>query len=143
MADAGLSKLKYSGKRRKGQEGVKRLHIHEPGCDICAQTDPSHRSMSGGSALGVQNEKNGGFEKRSAEEMKLICAIYDEEASAEPSTSDHFLVFKQTCKSLTHSGPTYAEKQRRVVIYTGEQYSGRRTLEQYLEALMYLIPETI
>ncbi|KRZ87158.1 hypothetical protein T08_14885 [Trichinella sp. T8] len=132
MADAGLSKLKYSGKRRKGQEGVKRLHIHEPGCDICAQTDPSHRSMSGGSALG-----------RSAEEMKLICAIYDEEASAEPSTSDHFLVFKQTCKSLTHSGPIYAEKQRRVVIYTGEQYSGRRTLKQYLEALMYLIPETI
>ncbi|XP_003382179.1 putative proline--tRNA ligase [Trichinella spiralis] len=51
--------------------------------------------MSGGSALGVQNGKNGGFEKRSAEETKLICAMYDEEASAEPSTSDHFLVFKQ------------------------------------------------
>ncbi|KRY30897.1 Bifunctional glutamate/proline--tRNA ligase [Trichinella spiralis] len=85
------------------QERVKRLHIHEPGCDICAQADPSHRSMSGGSALGVQNGKNGGFEKRSAEETKLICAMYDEEASAEPSTSDHFLVFKQAHWSIAAS----------------------------------------
>ncbi|KRX24210.1 hypothetical protein T07_3802 [Trichinella nelsoni] len=99
---AGLFKLKCSGKRRKGQEGVKRLHIHEPRCDICAQADPSHRSMSGGSTLGVQNGKNGGFEKRNAEETKPICAIYDEEASAEPSTSDHFLVFKQV-KSMLYN----------------------------------------
>ncbi|XP_003369295.1 conserved hypothetical protein [Trichinella spiralis] len=30
---------------------MQRLNIHEPGCDICAQADPSHGSMPGGSAL--------------------------------------------------------------------------------------------
>ncbi|KRX13267.1 hypothetical protein T07_8551 [Trichinella nelsoni] len=37
----------------------------------------------------------------------------------------------------------YAEKQRRVMMYTGECISGRRTMEQFLEALMYLMPEPI
>ncbi|KRY28635.1 hypothetical protein T01_7064 [Trichinella spiralis] len=33
------------------QEGVKRHSIHEPGCDICAQANPSHGSVPDGSAL--------------------------------------------------------------------------------------------
>ncbi|KRX47763.1 hypothetical protein T05_2374 [Trichinella murrelli] len=47
----------------EGQEGVKRHSIHEPGCGICAQTNPSHGSMPDGSALGIQNGKNRSFEK--------------------------------------------------------------------------------
>ncbi|XP_003382149.1 conserved hypothetical protein [Trichinella spiralis] len=37
----------------------------------------------------------------------------------------------------------YAQKQRRVAQYTGEYTNGRRTLEQFLAALMYLTPEPI
>ncbi|KRX14366.1 hypothetical protein T07_7430 [Trichinella nelsoni] len=37
----------------------------------------------------------------------------------------------------------YAEKQQRFMIYTDEYTSGRRTLERYLEASMYLTPELI
>ncbi|KRX25643.1 hypothetical protein T07_10954 [Trichinella nelsoni] len=37
----------------------------------------------------------------------------------------------------------YAEKQRQVAQYTGEYTNGRRTLEQFLEALMYVTPELI
>ncbi|KRZ00243.1 hypothetical protein T11_3299 [Trichinella zimbabwensis] len=45
--------------------------------------------------------------------------------------------------SIRQIGNRYAEKQRRVVIYSGEYTSGRRTSEQFLEALMYLTPEQI
>ncbi|KRY42870.1 hypothetical protein T01_11144 [Trichinella spiralis] len=37
----------------------------------------------------------------------------------------------------------YAEKQRLVIRYTDDCTSGRHTLEQFLEALMYLPPEQI
>ncbi|KRX31720.1 hypothetical protein T05_15151 [Trichinella murrelli] len=37
----------------------------------------------------------------------------------------------------------YAQKQRQVAQYTGEYTNGRRTLEQFLEALMYITPEPI
>ncbi|KRX65634.1 hypothetical protein T06_2875 [Trichinella sp. T6] len=37
----------------------------------------------------------------------------------------------------------YAEKQRPVMMYTGEYTSGGRTIEPFLEALMYLMPEPI
>ncbi|KRZ86593.1 hypothetical protein T08_7341 [Trichinella sp. T8] len=37
----------------------------------------------------------------------------------------------------------YAQKQRQVARYTGEYTNGRRTLEQFLEALMYITPEPI
>ncbi|KRY33001.1 hypothetical protein T01_11445, partial [Trichinella spiralis] len=37
----------------------------------------------------------------------------------------------------------YAQKQRRVAQYTSEYTNGRRTLEQFLAALMYLTPEPI
>ncbi|KRX18790.1 hypothetical protein T07_6445 [Trichinella nelsoni] len=58
----------------KRQEGMQRLNIHEPGCDICAQADPSHGSMPGGSALDCDEEASA--------------------VSAEPSTSGYFPVFK-------------------------------------------------
>ncbi|KRY09167.1 hypothetical protein T12_8305 [Trichinella patagoniensis] len=37
----------------------------------------------------------------------------------------------------------YAEKRRLVIRYTSDCTSGRHTLEQFLEALMYLPPEQI
>ncbi|KRX34023.1 Retrovirus-related Pol polyprotein from transposon [Trichinella murrelli] len=37
----------------------------------------------------------------------------------------------------------YVQKQRQVAQYTGEYTNGRRTLEQFLEALMYITPEPI
>ncbi|KRZ10764.1 hypothetical protein T11_13407 [Trichinella zimbabwensis] len=76
--------------------------------------------------------------------------IYDEEAaSAEPSTFGHFPIFKRVLSRDPIAGysrrvnRSYTEKQRRALIYTGEHTSGRRTFEQYLEALMYLTPELI
>ncbi|KRZ66484.1 hypothetical protein T10_3295 [Trichinella papuae] len=45
--------------------------------------------------------------------------------------------------SIRQIGNRYAEKQRRVVIYSDENTGGRRTSEQFLEALMYLTPEQI
>ncbi|KRZ05543.1 hypothetical protein T11_1298 [Trichinella zimbabwensis] len=44
---------------------------------------------------------------------------------------------------LRRLNQTYAAMQRQVMIHTGECTSGRRSLEQYLEALMYLTPELI
>ncbi|XP_003366200.1 conserved hypothetical protein, partial [Trichinella spiralis] len=44
--------------------------------------------------LAYKIKKRAILTKRSAEETKPILAIYDEEASAEPSTSDYFPFFK-------------------------------------------------
>ncbi|KRY08815.1 hypothetical protein T01_15619, partial [Trichinella spiralis] len=45
--------------------------------------------------LAYKIKKRAVLTKRSAEETKPIPAIYDEEASAEPSTSDYFPFFKR------------------------------------------------
>ncbi|KRX62278.1 hypothetical protein T09_10465 [Trichinella sp. T9] len=45
--------------------------------------------------------------------------------------------------SIRQKNNKYAEKQRRVMIYIGEYTSGRRTLERFLEALIYLTPQPI
>ncbi|KRY31426.1 hypothetical protein T03_10473, partial [Trichinella britovi] len=42
---------------------------------------------------------------------------------------------------LRRVNKVYAQKQRQVAQYTGEYTNGRRTLEQFLEALMYITPE--
>ncbi|KRX45386.1 hypothetical protein T05_6568 [Trichinella murrelli] len=44
---------------------------------------------------------------------------------------------------LRQVNKVYAEKQQRVAQYTGEYTNGSRTLEQLLEALMYITPEPI
>ncbi|KRY43800.1 hypothetical protein T03_17037 [Trichinella britovi] len=44
---------------------------------------------------------------------------------------------------LRRFNKVYAQKQRQVAQYTGEYTNGRRTLEQFLEALMYITPEPI
>ncbi|KRY28631.1 hypothetical protein T01_15589, partial [Trichinella spiralis] len=43
-----------------------------------------------------------------------------------------------TVGDLRRVSKVYAEKQRQVAQYTGEYTNGRRTLEQFLEALMYI-----
>ncbi|KRX70896.1 hypothetical protein T06_6869 [Trichinella sp. T6] len=48
-----------------------------------------------------------------------------------------------TVGDLRRVNRVYAQKQRRVAQYTGEYTNGRRTLEQFLAALMYLTPEPI
>ncbi|KRX13019.1 hypothetical protein T07_7291 [Trichinella nelsoni] len=48
-----------------------------------------------------------------------------------------------TVGDLRRVNRVYAQKQRQVAQYTGECTNGRRTLEQFLEALMYITPETI
>ncbi|KRY45509.1 hypothetical protein T03_6006 [Trichinella britovi] len=48
-----------------------------------------------------------------------------------------------TVGDLRRVNRVYAQKQRRVAQYTGEYTNGRRTLEQFLEALMYITPEPI
>ncbi|KRX36271.1 hypothetical protein T05_11328 [Trichinella murrelli] len=48
-----------------------------------------------------------------------------------------------TVGDLRRVSKVYAEKQRQVAQYTGEYTNGRRTLEQFLEALMYITPELI
>ncbi|KRZ82025.1 hypothetical protein T08_1080, partial [Trichinella sp. T8] len=53
--------LKYTG-----QKVVQRLSIHQPGCDIYAQADPSHGYMPDGSALSVKNEKMAVLKKQCA-----------------------------------------------------------------------------
>ncbi|KRY04079.1 hypothetical protein T12_4953, partial [Trichinella patagoniensis] len=45
--------------------------------------------------LAYKMEKRAVLAQRSAEETKPIPAIYDEEASAEPSTSGHFPLFRR------------------------------------------------
>ncbi|KRY42998.1 hypothetical protein T01_12884 [Trichinella spiralis] len=45
--------------------------------------------------------------------------------------------------SIRQISSRYAEKQQRVMIYTREYTIGSRTLERFLEALMYLTPEPI
>ncbi|KRZ56070.1 hypothetical protein T02_1270 [Trichinella nativa] len=52
--------------------------------------------------LAYKMEKIAVLKKRSAEETKPIRAIYDEKASAVPSTSDYFPVFKRV-KSMMYS----------------------------------------
>ncbi|KRY29747.1 hypothetical protein T01_1340 [Trichinella spiralis] len=103
------------------------------------------------------NGKKAALKKRSAEEAKTIPQIYDEEAaaaSAELSTSGQFPFFEKSgVQCINNGNPAagsirqisnrYAEKQRRLMMYTGECISGRRTMEQFLEALMYLMPEPI
>ncbi|KRY09277.1 hypothetical protein T12_14593 [Trichinella patagoniensis] len=44
---------------------------------------------------------------------------------------------------LKRVNKVYAQKQRQVAQYTGEYTNSRRTLEQFLEALMYITPEPI
>ncbi|KRY54294.1 hypothetical protein T03_13436 [Trichinella britovi] len=48
-----------------------------------------------------------------------------------------------TVGDLRRVNKVYAEKQQRVAQYTGECTNGSRTLEQLLEALMYITPELI
>ncbi|KRZ00298.1 hypothetical protein T11_13743, partial [Trichinella zimbabwensis] len=48
-----------------------------------------------------------------------------------------------TVGDLRRVNIVYAKKQQRVAQYTGEYTNGRRTLEQFLEALMYIKPEAI
>ncbi|KRZ05321.1 PiggyBac transposable element-derived protein 3 [Trichinella zimbabwensis] len=48
-----------------------------------------------------------------------------------------------TVGDLRRVNRVYAEKQQRVAQYTGEYTNGRRTLEQFLAALMHLTPEPI
>ncbi|KRY22614.1 hypothetical protein T12_6157 [Trichinella patagoniensis] len=167
--------------------------------------------------LAYKMEKIAVLKKRSAEETKPIRAIYDEKASAVPSTSDYFrflngllgqtktwgtngtfkvlpqwyqqlftihafvagklvpavywqewitderlplwnvhnlliamgtliqqvLSKNATVGDLRRVNKVYAEKQQRVAQYTGEYTSGSCTLEQYLEALMYITTELI
>ncbi|KRX14006.1 hypothetical protein T07_1503 [Trichinella nelsoni] len=45
--------------------------------------------------------------------------------------------------SIRERSSRYAERQQRVMIYTDEYTSGRRTFERFLEALMYLTPDPI
>ncbi|XP_003377264.1 hypothetical protein Tsp_01459 [Trichinella spiralis] len=45
--------------------------------------------------------------------------------------------------SIRQISSRYAEKQQRVMIYTREYTIGSRTLERFLEALMYLTPDPI
>ncbi|KRY10677.1 hypothetical protein T12_16614 [Trichinella patagoniensis] len=44
---------------------------------------------------------------------------------------------------LTALHRVYAQKQRQVAQYTGEYTNGRRTLEQFLEALRYVTSKPI
>ncbi|KRZ71555.1 hypothetical protein T10_5355 [Trichinella papuae] len=48
-----------------------------------------------------------------------------------------------TVGDLRRVNRVYAEKQQRVEQYTGEYTNGSHTLEQFLEALMYITPEPI
>ncbi|KRY37921.1 hypothetical protein T01_10286 [Trichinella spiralis] len=48
-----------------------------------------------------------------------------------------------TVGDLRRVNKVYAEKQQRVAQYTCEYTNGSRTLEQFLEALMYITPELI
>ncbi|XP_003372673.1 hypothetical protein Tsp_11413 [Trichinella spiralis] len=48
-----------------------------------------------------------------------------------------------TVGDLRRVNRVYAQKQRRVAQYTGEYTNGRRTLEQFLEALMDITPHSI
>ncbi|KRZ01821.1 hypothetical protein T11_5945 [Trichinella zimbabwensis] len=48
-----------------------------------------------------------------------------------------------TVGDLRRVNRVYVEKQQRVEQYTGEYINGSRTLEQFLEALMYITPEPI
>ncbi|KRZ82162.1 hypothetical protein T08_404 [Trichinella sp. T8] len=48
-----------------------------------------------------------------------------------------------TVGDLRRVNKVYAQKQRQVAQYTGEYTNRRRTLEQFLEALMYITPELI
>ncbi|KRY58524.1 hypothetical protein T03_17110 [Trichinella britovi] len=48
-----------------------------------------------------------------------------------------------TVGDLRRVNRVYAQKQRQVARYTGEYTNGRRTLEQFLEALMYITPVPI
>ncbi|KRZ56024.1 hypothetical protein T02_12790 [Trichinella nativa] len=48
-----------------------------------------------------------------------------------------------TVGDLRRVNKVYAEKQQRVAQYTGEYTSGSCTLEQYLEALMYITTKLI
>ncbi|KRY71692.1 hypothetical protein T4A_10617, partial [Trichinella pseudospiralis] len=87
--------------------------------------------------LAYKMEKKAILKKRSAEETTPIPTIYEQEASAasaDPSTACQFPVFKLSS--------VYAEKQR-VLQYTGEYISGRRTVEQFIESLLYITPEPI
>ncbi|KRZ01569.1 hypothetical protein T11_13016 [Trichinella zimbabwensis] len=88
-------KLRYTGLVYFGikQRRLKGCHMDKPGCDICDHEKRSHRKLPAN------------LKKRSAEETKSIPAIYDEEASvasAVPSTSDHFPLFKRV-KSMMYN----------------------------------------
>ncbi|KRY60569.1 hypothetical protein T03_6012 [Trichinella britovi] len=48
-----------------------------------------------------------------------------------------------TVGDLRRVSKVYAQKQVQVAQYTGEYTNGRRTLQQILEALMYITPEPI
>ncbi|KRZ92872.1 hypothetical protein T08_7727 [Trichinella sp. T8] len=48
-----------------------------------------------------------------------------------------------TVGDLRRLNRVYAQKQRQVAQYTGEYTNVRRTLKQFLEALMYITPEPI
>ncbi|KRX52815.1 hypothetical protein T09_7633, partial [Trichinella sp. T9] len=63
--------------------------------------------------LAYKMEKKAVLKKRSAEEIKLILAIYDEEvsaASAVPSVSGNFLLFKRMKSTMNSHRTTMAGK---------------------------------
>ncbi|KRX20175.1 hypothetical protein T07_7804, partial [Trichinella nelsoni] len=154
--------------------------------------------------LAYKMEKKAVLKKRSAEETKPIPAIYDEEASAasaEPSTSGHFPLFKRVKSTMySHRAKRYPklpehrrdlqipvpfrttkagdecllwqsasrhilrhlgfyellqllideqrstetlnhELQQRITALTAEYDGGTRTLEQFLRAVAYRVPE--
>ncbi|KRY40764.1 hypothetical protein T01_11502 [Trichinella spiralis] len=82
--------------------------------------------------------------RAAALEVDLIpdTIICDFETALIPAIQGYFPNARVQCCNST-SAKRYAEKQRRVMMHTGECISGRRTMEQFLEALMYLMPEPI
>ncbi|KRZ04241.1 hypothetical protein T11_3805 [Trichinella zimbabwensis] len=70
--------------------------------------------------------------------MQLI-----EEQSVMDTLIQQVLSGNATVSDLRRVNRVYAEKQQRVEQYTGEYTNGSHTLEQFLEALMYITPEPI
>ncbi|KRZ84116.1 hypothetical protein T08_9503 [Trichinella sp. T8] len=65
-------------------------------------------------------------------EKRLLIA----EQGVMDTLSQHVLSGNVTVGDLRRFNKVYAQKQRQVAQYTGEYTNGRRTLEQFLEALI-------
>ncbi|KRX13788.1 hypothetical protein T07_3702 [Trichinella nelsoni] len=80
------------------------------------------------------NKKAGGNKLRL---YKLLHLLKEEQGVME-TLINQLLLRNPDAGSIRQISSKYAEKQRRVMIYTGEYTSGRRTLELFLEASMYV-----